>query len=560
MMHNLSAKSLSDLGSLIKTAEVTEYERTYTGPELNQRLEEVPLAAPLHKVINAVLRDRKARSSSEIHEIVASRGFTENDVRTCMQNVYRRKLVVSIPDLSNPGISKIAYRISSEFWPEDIVSPQPAITPRQVKSISKMEVAELPKFDVNPNPAVDVLRNDTPDIAIWKIMSDHTRRRLVEIIEYLKTFGFDETTLRSRFRTLRAQKWFDLSQGPNCTYYTLRQGIEMPVAYVAPEAPDEPEVHTLDLQNDGARLTIWKIMSDGETRLNKDIAAILEPMAGSTKPLQYLMMRLVKEKWFERGEATAPAGYPIVTYKLRPDVARPQAEPIKKGEYFFKAALGVTQASTPGELLELAGVAPKDDPTANPQASLLPPAASEPGDLQVARNLGLQTTNVHQFRHPDANPALAASAIAAAALSEGEGEVTAASRDAATAMTLSKAPLQHAEYFARRVQQQGIASSHLHDAPEELVAALGAAHEAIIAATPLVEHIVKIAGMPVTPEEADELVTELGDLGLGDDRQLIHSNLIKVKMEIKGKEFSIEQVDQIVGYLKKEGFGKHRKQ
>jgi hypothetical protein len=127
-------------------------------------------------------------------------------------------------------------------------------------------------------------------------------------------------------------------------------------------------------------------------------------------------------------------------------------------------------------------------------------------------------------------------------------------------MTLSKAPLQHAEYFARRVQQQGIASSHLHDAPEELVAALGAAHEAIIAATPLVEHIVKIAGMPVTPEEADELVTELGDLGLGDDRQLIHSNLIKVKMEIKGKEFSIEQVDQIVGYLKKEGFGKHRKQ
>lgn len=492
-MSNLSAKSMSDLGSLIKTAEVNAYETTYSGPSLEERLAAVDLTEPLHKVINAVLRDRKARSSSEIAQIVRERGFTEQEVRTTMQNVYKRHLVVTIPAVDAPGIR---YRISAgEFWPEDIVSPTPAVLPRTAAALTreKAKSKELPKFDANVDPNRDIMIGDRIELAIWKLFQDGMPRRTPEISDALKAYLFDARAVKGAMQRLIGLKWFDFDSTRQAVHYTLKKEVVMPSNAGPLEAVKPPiELPTLangklvlDLQKDGIRRTIHKIMSDGLKRTSAELADILAPMCDSTQHLKYEMMQLVKFGWFDREETSHPVGhYPIIVYKLKAGVKRPDPEAIGPSSKFYKAP-------SPQEMNVAIDEAPVSNQTPAPaQASLLPPAPSVMGDMSLARTFGAP---VIETRHQE--PALPA--------------------------------------------MLGI--------------------EQYLTEPPLIEHVVMIRGRRISPEEADELVNELTDYGFGSNDPIEHSPLFKVKLEIKGMEMTMEEANRIITYLQSEGFGKERK-
>lgn len=572
-MSNLSAKSLSQLSTLIKTADLTALELTYTGPGLDERLAATPLTEPLHKVINAVLRDQKGRTSLEIHEIVKERGFTEQDVRVCMQNIYKRKLVITLPS----EIGRIAYRMAGrgEFWPDDIVSPTPAVTSAMANKLSKKSI-ELPAFDAKIDPNKDIVPGDRIELAIWKLFGDGEGRRMPEIVDALKPYQYDPKRVKDAMRRLSTLRWFEFTTGHSSVTYKLKEGIPMPYGTTSLEAaPVDIPAPVLDLQKDGIRRTLWKIMSDFKPRTNVEIAEILAPMCDSTAYLKYEMMQLVKLGWFLRNETNHPVNqYLIIIYTLKDSIKRPDAEPLTAKSKFYRAPTltsletldAIHAAINDGQpdLTSMIGSAPA-------QASLLPPAASEPGDLNVARNLGLQATNVHQFRHPDANPAAAEAAIRTSKLSAGAREFHALHSNGIVPQTTGysvKEPViadgliitAPADGPLRSNEVQLKDRAILHNPPEwvgmdEMVSAV----QAIKDAMPLVEHCVYIRGKRIDADQADALVEELSDLGMGDERQMIQSPLVKVKLEIAGMEFRLDEVDQIVLYLKSEGFGKSRK-
>lgn len=546
-MSNLSAKSMSELGNLIKTAEVRTLELSYTGPGLAERLAEVDLTQPLHKVINAVLRDHKGRTSKEIHEIIKDRGFSEQDVRTCMQNIYKRKLVVVVPSED----SRIAYRIAGrgEFWPEDIMSPTPTITPTMAAKLArdKAKAKDLPKFDTSNNP-MNIQPTDQTELAIWKLMQDGRGRRMPEINEALEPFQFTARSVKNTMQRLIQLRWFEFSKGHSTVVYTLKKGVPMPSAS-GKLTTLKPEVElptlengrlVLDLQKDGIRRTIHKIMSDGLKRTNVELAEILAPMCDSTHYLKYEMMQLVKFGWFDREETSHPVGhYPIIVYKLKADVRRPAPEAITPTSKFYKMP-GRLETMSNLNAIHAALSDGQSDPTAmfavNPQASLLPAAPSALGDLSIAQGLGMGS-NV--------------SAGAREALSRGLGGITSNGIIPETTGVSLKDPV--IEAIPPKVvitPDDGLAMAA--EIREKTMAAI-AQH------APLVEVCVKIAGKSITTAQADEIVDELGDLGFGDERNMIQSKVIKVKLELAGTEFCLEDVDKIVKTLKEKGFGKHHK-
>lgn len=549
VMSNLSAKSMSDLGSLIKTAEVNAYETTYQGPSLEERLAAVELTEPLHKVINAVLRDRKARSTLEIAQIVRERGFTEQEVRTTMQNVYKRHLVVTIPAVDAPGIR---YRISAgEFWPEDIVSPTPAVTMRAAATVQKAKLKDLPKFDANVDPGRDIVIGDRIELAIWKLFQDGVARRTPEIADALKAYQFDARSVKGAMQRLIGLKWFDFDSTHQAVRYTLKKEVAMPGNTGPLEAVKPPiELPTLangklvlDLQKDGIRRTIHKIMSDGLKRTNVDLAEILAPMCDSTQYLKYEMMQLVKLGWFDREETSHPVGhYLVIVYKLKADVKRPDPEAVAPTSKFYKKPLPAA------ETLAAIDAVIKDDQAARPaQASLLPPAPTVMGDMSVARTAGYSAVQPH----PDANPAAASSVVQWASMSAGAREAVSRGLGGITNNGGTIVP-----------QTTGVSlkTPLITSTPDEgLTMAAEIGEKIRIAQAPLVEHIVMIRGRRFSPEEADELVNELTDYGFGSTDPIEHSPLFKVKLEIKGMEMTMEEANQIITYLQREGFGKHRK-
>jgi hypothetical protein len=548
-MSNLSAKSMSDLGSLIKTAEVNAYETTYSGPSLEERLTAVALTEPLHKVINAVLRDRKARSTLEIHAIVKDRGFSEQEVRATMQNVYKRQLVVTLPAIEAPGIR---YRISAgEFWPEDIVSPTPAVTMRAAATVAKAKLKELPKFDAHVDPSKDIVAGDRVELAIWKLFQDGAGRRTPEIVEALRPYQYDARTVKNGMQRLINLKWFDYDSTHQAVRYTLKKEVAMPSNTGPLEAVKPPiELPTLangklvlDLQKDGIRRTIHKIMSDGLRRTNVELAEILAPMCDTTQYLKYEMMQLVKLDWFDREETSHPVGhYPIIVYKLKADVRRPDPEAITATSKFYKTP------SSPADTLAAIDAVLKDDQRAAPaQASLLPAAPDSMGDLSVAQSLGMGS-NVVALSN--------VSAGAREALSRGLGGITSNGIVPETTGVSLKDPVINPDAYAAEIATRLSPPSGVWPRTPQVADEPG---DTIDVNIPLVEVCVKIAGKSITPAQADEIVDELTDLGFGDERNMIQSRVIKVKLELAGTEFCLEDVDKIVKHLKEEGFGKHRK-
>lgn len=553
-MTNLSAKSMSDIGSLIKTAEVQAYEASYQGPSLEERLVGVAADAPLHKLINAILLDLKARTTNELFELLRDRGFTLHDVRVCMQNVYRRKLVVSIP-LVGSRSTQIAYRINShDAWPDDIVSPVPV--PGTTKAVTKATLADLPPFPVNLDPQRDLIPDERIERAIWKLFQDGERRRMPEIVKALQPYLYDAQRVKQAMRRLSKLHWFIYTTGHETVVYLIKKGVpmpeatgpiepfrEQPTAQTQPVEPEPPAPTYLDLQRDGIFLTIWKIMRDGEVRSNRDIAQIIESMCDSTRYLQYTLASLSKKVWFHRKQEGGGNGAPqFMTYRLRADVAEPPAQPITaRRDPYWK-----TDPSKP-EVPEQKGI------VAAGWGSQLPPAAGFPGDLAVARQLGMPQLNLvatedslsatlraHVPRHRTKADSFCEQVTAAAARRDASYK-----NHGMAATSKSVDPLAGlAAYLLARDQ-------HLPESMESL-----RPHPSV----PLVRVSVEIAGVSITPEQADEIVDELSDLGFGDSKEVFESDLIKVKMEIAGIEFSLETVDEIVSYLRREGFGKQRKQ
>lgn len=549
-MNNLSAKNMSDLGSLIKTAEVNAYEATYTGPSLEERLAAVDLLEPLHIVINAILRDRKARTITEIAEIVRERGFTEAEVRVTMINVYKRHLVVTLPSLDGGGIR---YRIGAgEFWPADIISPRPAATAKDSATWNhtKAKAKDLPKFDADIDPNRDIVLGERVELSIWKLFQDGVARRTPEIVDALKAYQFDARTVKGAMQRLIGLKWFDFDSTHQAVRYTLKKEVAMP-SNTGPLEAVKPAVAlptlangrlVLDLQKDGVRRTIHKIMSDGLKRTSADLAEILAPMCDSTQHLKYEMMQLVKLGWFEREETSHPVGhYPVVLYKLKENTKRPDAEAVAPTSKFYKKP-------AVAESLDAIDAVIKDDQVARPaQASLLPPPPAVMGDMSVARTAGYSAVQPH----PDANPAAATSAVAFAMMAAGAREAVSRGLGGIT---------NDAGTIAPQTTGVGLTAPRVTITPDEgLTMAADIGEKIRIAQAPLIEHVVMIRGRRISPEEADELVTELTDYGFGGTDPIEHSPLFKVKLEIKGMEMTMEEANQIIAYLQGEGFGKHRK-
>jgi hypothetical protein len=210
-----------------------------------------------------VMVDRKARNLDEIGDELKAKGYhNKSAVKQRVTSFLRSKKWFSVsgmgkrtsytlnkdvqrPDLSLPDVEEEAQDevpAQNGFWQnagQEHLNLAPIEDEREEEEVE----TEEDKQAITRRAAMTPDAGDTLDVAIWKVMSDHTPATVRDIEALLEGTEHTFKTISPRMSVLYGKGWFARNDSGKAFIYTLKEGISMPVQHAKAETkPETPAV------------------------------------------------------------------------------------------------------------------------------------------------------------------------------------------------------------------------------------------------------------------------------------------------------------------------------
>lgn len=449
---------------------------------------------------------------------------------------------------------------------------------------------------MNGSMPLPVLSEDSPSVAIWKIMSDYRGRTIDEVVEQLKSTEVDIELIAPTMKWLNNAGWFTKIQpASGSCIYTLKKGIPMPSPEhekaASPKRRLEDLPHDINregviCQSEGIDVSIWKAMSDRKPRTATEIGDILSEFGFDRVVIKDRAITLMRRGWFTRNERHGGTYYVMKKGIQMPKVVKPAAE-----EQLLRRSSDVVAKSGP-----VVRIVP--NPTPGVVSKPTPPAPT----LNMADGIFVSIWKVMSDYKPYTaaeimlllgeigfNTNSVSARISQLNITYQWFDVTKIRGQRAVAYTLNKSiPMptgpnlsdvvaaktamtnttKSAQPVTEQKKEQPVkaSASTANNQQRTFSVAIPTdgrpAKEDESAPVPLVEVSVRIKGTSLTFAEAEEITRQLIASGYssnnsnGFQKTLLESPLFGVSVTIKGKQFTTNELREVVRQLQQAGFGK----